>query len=101
MANYRYYLGPLVKTAFAGSVAWAAPAGTVGMVDLAALPDQAISPNSTDARRVGFFASNAVLPSEYALLGQGDCRDLAVTAAMQSAWRSMTGYRPQGDRLID
>lgn len=97
MANLRYYLGPWV---WHSDRYWSPPAGTVGLVDLRNLADQALAGQFGD-RPYGFFAVNQALGSEYDLLGQGDLREIAVVSAQQDAWESLLGYRPQGATLVD
>lgn len=95
MPNYNYYLGPWQ----ASDGGWIPPPGTVGLVDLASVGQCALS--GGDSRPVGFFAVAGVLDADYALLGRGDCRELAATAYMADAFESLAKYRPQGDRLVD
>lgn len=95
----RYYLGNFIQQTIDGERVFAPPPGVVGLLDLAPLPVQGTLASD---RPVGLFVTTAaILPSDYALLGEGDCRELSTTSAMQDAFRSLTGYRPQGDTLID
>ena len=88
-----------MRRSIGGIDCFAPPPGVLGTIDLASLSQQA-SVNAS--RPVGlFWTSGGVLPSEYTLIGDGDCREIAGTTAMQSAFRSLTGYRPQGDRLVN
>ena len=96
--SYNYYLGPWVWQS-SPLAYWMPPLGTVGCVDLASLPQLAGAPGSP--RSLGFFATTSVLPSEYTLLGNGDCRSLLTTAAMVSAWKAATGFAPSGQYLVD
>ena len=79
-----YSLGPWTWT----DDGWVPPAGLIGGVDLGSLPDQA-TPGAD--RPVGFFATEAQLPGEYALLGIGDLRELNATGLMRSAFESAIG----------
>ena len=91
----RYYLGHWVSDA----EGFRPPSGVVGCIDFAPL---AVQGAPAVDRPVGLFVTTAaVLPSEYALLAEGDCRELAATSAMQSAFQSLVGYRPNGDKLVD
>lgn len=102
MVSYNYYLGPWVwDTSDPTEPFWRAPNGTVGSVDLRSLPDQALQ-GTPGVRPHGFFAVNGSLgSSEYALLGNGDLRDMILTTPMKSAWQSLIGYTPQGAMLVD
>jgi hypothetical protein len=99
--NYKYYLGPWVwDTTEQDMPHWRAPAGTVGLVDLRSLPDQSIT--TLGDKPYGFFAVDGdALDSDYDLLGTGDCRDLNTNGSMQSAWTSLLGVTPSGDKLVD
>lgn len=101
MPDYRYYLGPLESRIDypESDPYWAAPGGTVAMVDLASLPEQGNL--NGDYRPVAFLAADQDLGTNWTLLGRGDCRDIAVTGAMQDAWLSVSGYRPNGARMVD
>lgn len=101
MANYRYYIGNLVKQTLGEQSWWSAPAGTVGMVDLATLATCGTATDSASDRPLAFFAVDGTLDSSWTLLGQGDCREIATTSAMRDAFRSLLGYRPSGDKLVD
>jgi len=95
----KYYIGPIpwVVNDFGGH--FSRPAGTLGMIDLGSVPSQAIA--GSDRPVCVCWTSGAVLPSEYALLGDGDCRELAAGNDMRSAFQSLAGYRPRGDRLVE
>lgn len=110
MANLNYQLGPLIwQPAYIppeGSSDrpipfgyWRAPDGCIGMVDLGSLPQCAQA--SGDHRPLAFMCSTVPLGSGYDLLGTGDCREITTTIKMKTAWKSLTGYQPQGDRLVD
>lgn len=93
-----YYLGPWQWNPARGGF-FTSPAGALGAIDLATLPQQAVG---GAARSVGlFWTSGQPLDSSYARLGNGDCRELAATSAMQSAFKSLVGYKPQGDKLVN
>lgn len=100
MANYRYYLGPLQYGAIGKSplVAWHAPNGVAGMIDLRSNPECA---STTEQVPKSLLWSVDPLPSEYTLLGQGDIREILATAKMRQAWNSSLGVTPLGDKLID
>ena len=51
-------------------------------------------------RPMGFFYGDVDLP-DYIHLGNGDCRDITVDQKLIDAWKSATGYKPSGDRLVD
>lgn len=103
MADYRYYLGPWLWTDDGENPpGWRGPEGTRGLVDLATVGEQAENEAAAGSmRRIGFFATETELGAEYTLLGQGDCRELAITGWMRDAWESVCGYRPAGDWLVD
>src|SRR4051812_43508253 len=92
MVAYNYYLGPWAWRDDPVDPHWESPTGCVGCVDLASTP-QLLVPIGAP-RSVGFFACASLLPSEYTLLGQGDCRDLKGNAALASAWKAATGFQP-------
>lgn len=95
----RYYLGHWVQQRFGTDLCFAPPAGVVGSLDLAPIPVQGVM--AAD-RPMGLFVTRStVLPSEYTLLGEGDCRELKADTRMQDAFRSLVGYRPQGDTLAE
>jgi hypothetical protein len=76
------------------------PSGTIAAVDLRSLVACGIADQPEDA----VFCAvdpDAVIDKSAAVLGRGDLRELPVTAGMQDAWESVTGYRPSGDRLVD
>lgn len=90
-----YYLGSWVFR----DGAFRPPVGAVGCLDFAPLTVQS-SPASD--RPVGLFVTTAaILPSEYTLLGTGDCRELKADTRMQDAFRSLVGYRAKGETLAD
>lgn len=94
-----YYLGPFQQFTDSGMTYYAPPVGTLGCIDLASLPDQS---KVASSRPVCIcWTSSAILPSEYTLVGDGDCRQLATTTAMQDAFQSLVGYRPQGATLAN
>jgi hypothetical protein len=99
MVNLYYYLGPW-QWISSPRPHWQAPTGTVGLVDLGTISDMSMSGTSS-TRGMGFFASSTQLDSSYTLLGQGDCRDIVADVAMRSAWRTIIGYNPLGDKLVD
>lgn len=45
------------------------------------------------------WTGGGALPSEYTLIGDGDCREIKPNAATLSAFQALVGYRPQGDTL--
>jgi len=45
------------------------------------------------------WTNGSLLPSEYAILGEGDCREISSSGYMQSVFQSIANYRAQGDRL--
>jgi hypothetical protein len=96
---YDYSIGPWLWTNRMGG-SYNPPPGAIGGLDLAPVHEQAI-PGSD--RAVGVFISprGCPLPSEYRLLGSGDSREIAASAAMQDAFQSLVGVRPQGERLAD
>lgn len=97
MANLFYHLGNWIWDA--ANDCWRAPDGVVGLIDLAVLSAQgSIGPAQ---RPVGFFASSVNLGTDYALLGQGDLRELSTNATMRNTWQTLTGFRPAGANLID
>jgi hypothetical protein len=98
MANYRYYLGPWILRRDPAPDTWTAPDGCAGWLDLATLPE--LETEGTE-RRLLICWTAGELDSAYTLLGQGDCREIATTAKMRDAWESQTGYRPNGDTLVD
>lgn len=99
----RYWLGPWehLESPDTRPAGWNPPVGAVAVVDMRSRDEQ--SRTTQGSRPVGFFCGveSLVLPSEYTLLGAGDCREIQATGAMQDAWQSLTGYRPQGERLVD
>ena len=106
MANLNYYLGPLVWHAAVlegdnvdPMQGWRAPAGVVGMVDLGSLPQ--CSQSTGDSRPMAFLCVDGTLGSGWDLLGSGDCREILTTTQMRQTWRGVTGYQPQGDRLVN
>lgn len=102
MANYYYYLGPWIwvveDEVDPGS--WNAPEGTVGLLDLRPIPDQSLAGTYGD-KPYSFFATTKELDSSYTLLGKGDCRDIHTDNRMKNIWKSLIGYRPDGDKLVD
>lgn len=96
---YNYYMGQCPWDATDPTEPhWRAPTGTVGWVDLASIPQLTGKPGTP--RNVGFFACNALLPSEFTLLAQGDCRDIKSTAAMAAAWKALTGVSPDASGTL-
>lgn len=96
----RYYLGPWIKSQ--EEDAWVPPVGTVGLVDLGSTPE--VSQLTGSERNLGFFAVDgamATLDDRYALLGEGDLREIATSAMMKSMWQSITGVAVEGDFLVD
>lgn len=89
-----YYLGPYQWV----DDSWNPPASTVGAIDLRNLTHMG---TPTIQNGVGFFATTNTLGAEYDLLGQGDLRDINSSGAMKSAWNSILGYTPSGDKLVD
>lgn len=98
MANYRYYLGPWILRRDPAPDTWTAPDGCAGWLDLATLPE--LETEGAERRLLVCWTAGE-LDSAYTLLGQGDCREIATTAKMRDAWESQTGYRPNGDTLVD
>ena len=94
----KYYLGMWQWNTDRGSY-YSAPAGMKGSIDLGILPEMAIS--GAPRRGCLCWSQDTVLGSDYALLGDGDCRELSATSAMQSVFKSLVGYKPQGTRLVD
>lgn len=93
-----YYLGHLPWVDDPDQPAWEPPAGVVGMVDLRSIPDQSV-PGSAEAP--AFLATPGTLGSDWDQLGEGDCREISVSTAMQDLWWSVAGYRPDGAMLVD
>jgi hypothetical protein len=100
VADFEYGIGPLIHSDDPTMNAWAA-GGDRAMIDLGTTADCSTSLASSDHRPVAFQWSPTRLPSDFAVLGRGDCREIATDARMLSAWQSATGYRPQGERLVD
>lgn len=95
----RYYLGPWTRQTRGSMTFYAPPVGVVGCLDLAPLPVQGVM---SEFRPVGLFVTTAaVLPSEYTLIAEGDCREVKSTTRMRDAFLSLTGYAPNGDTLAD
>lgn len=93
----KYYLGPWQWNTERGGF-YSAPSGVTGSMDLGNIPEMSVA----GVPRKGCLCwGNAVLPSEYSLLGDGDCREISTTATIQAAFKSLIGYKPQGDRLVD
>ena len=100
MADYRYIIGPWIWRDDSTGGGYGMPAGAVSGIDLGSLPAMSVVAPS---RPSGLFWLRPDAPFDagiYADLGHGDCRDMPTDAAMISAWESMTGYRPAGDRLV-
>ncbi len=96
----RYYLGHWQWTTLNGMACYAPPAGVVGCLDLGTLPQMSVG--GADRGRLLCWTRDAVtLPSEYELLGVGDCRELNTDGAMLDKFQSLVGYRPQGAKLVD
>jgi len=89
-----YYLGPYQWI----NNSWQPPATTIGSIDLRNLTHMGtpVTPNG-----IGFFAATSALDGNYTLLGSGDCRDINSDSGMKSAWNSLLGYSPNGDKLVD
>ena len=101
MVALNYYLGHWHwETGDDTRPKWRPPTGTVGAIDLRSIPDMSLAGVHGD-RPIGFFAVNGTLPNESARLGNGDLRELNATDKMRGAWLSHTGYRPNGDKLVD
>ena len=98
--DYHYYLGPWAWISDTEGERWSAPDGCIAAVDLRGLPAQELAGAYGD-KPYGFFAATSPLASEYTPLGRGDCREIAVTGAMQDAWEALLGYRASGDWLVD
>lgn len=90
-----YYLAPYEWRDLGGFEGYCAPEGVVGSVDLRTLGQQ-----SGEGGGVGFFASPDPIAGLTAI-ASGDLREINTTAAMRSAWQSLTGVRTQGTKLID
>ena len=96
----RYYLGHWQWTTANGMACFAPPAGVVGCLDLGTLPQMSVG--GADRGRLLCWTHDAVtLPSEYELLGVGDCREINTDGAMLDKFQSLVGYRPHGDKLVD
>lgn len=98
----KYILSPWIWDTSGLEPAWVAPVGTVGAIDLRSIADCSLA-GAPGSRPFGFFAvgNGFVVGSESILLGVGDLREISANGRVQSAWRSATGYRPQGDKLSD
>lgn len=95
----RTYLGPVQWQHKGGLAFWAAPAGTVGWVDLAPPAQQAVAGGT--ARNALFVTQDQALPSEYTLLAAGDPAEAQATAKQRAAWRSVLGFTPAGATVAD
>lgn len=94
----KYYLGP-IPWRTKPFPSFGLPAGALGMIDLAPLLAQSVG--GSDRPVCVCWSSSALLPSEYTLIGDGDCRELTPGAAVKSAFQSLVGYRPQGTLLVE
>lgn len=90
----RYYLGPWLWDQAEGFMP---PGAVAGAIDLGRLPDQARG--GVDRPGCLCWTNSAVLPSEYALLGEGDCREIKVDGRLRSQWQSLLGMAVAGDTL--
>lgn len=97
MSKLSYYLGPW-QWRDSPMPSWRPPVGTRGAIDLGSLSDHAKPGHD---RPWGFFATTATMPSEYALLGVGDLREIKVDGFHRSLWQSVLGHAPDGDTLAD
>lgn len=88
-AAHYHYLGPWVwqTTPFP---CWTGPEGTLGVVDLRTLADQAAT--GPTARGVGFFCTDRVLPAPYVALGSD--LNAPMAAAAVAGWRAALGWEP-------
>ena len=93
----KYYLGP-PKWYTEDISFYGPPEGTKGWIDLRNIPDQSV-PNIIG--NCGFFASDEDLDSDYILLGTGDIREIHTNGKIIDIWKSITGYKPSGDKLVD
>jgi hypothetical protein len=76
---------------------WRLPSSAVGSVDLRPLPAQSLAGGAPQG-----FAFCASPEPVGVVIGTGEhIREVAVTTAMQDAWQSVMGYRPQGAKLVD
>lgn len=100
MANVKYWLGPWLRDSERN--AWVPPAGTVGLLDFGSNLDCALSPASRDTRGIGLFCTSVdvSLPSEFALLDQGDGREILATDAHRDMAESILGVRPTGGPML-
>jgi hypothetical protein len=81
---------------------WSFPPGAIGGLDLRPLPD-CIPAGTYGERPWSLFAyrEDATLDGEAFELGRGDAREYQPDAAAKDAWRSLIGYRPQGETLAE
>ena len=102
MVDYRYGLVPYEWAAGdSPRPSWRVPGGLPG-IDLGRMGDMSVPGAALGATRGMAFAwTPGVLPSGAVSLGRGDFRDITVDAAMRDAWKSGTGYKPDGARLVD
>jgi len=99
VANFSYHLGPLVWKDDELGGSYCAPAGYVGLLDLGSIPAMSVQASDRPVALI-WTPPGMVLGTGYAALGTGDCRELASSAAMMSAWESLSGWEPQGDTLV-
>lgn len=90
--DYYYYLGPFQETEINGETMRVPPESTIGLVDLT-------PPNSLE--NIGFFATTEELGEDYFILLHGDIVKDNSTEGMKDLWEENTGYRPNGDFLVE
>lgn len=98
----KYYAGPWAWNSSETNPHYAAPAGSSALIDLRTMAAQSAA-NHANGVGNGFFCTpdDVTLPSEYDLLGQGYITEVATNNAVKSAWQTLYGVVPQGDKLID
>jgi hypothetical protein len=100
--SYYYVIGPLISVAEEGGGRyWSKPTQAVGMIDLAKNSD--FQTDVASDRNVAFMWSLTPFGSAYTPLNDslGDLREIKTDNLMRAAWRSATGFTPQGDTLND
>lgn len=100
MNDPRWYVGPWIWDAGGVMPCWRAPAGTVGTLDMRAIPHISTAGGTPQGQGV-FLADGPIKDSNYTLLGAGGYRDVKTSQALRDRMPKRDRKRePTGDDLL-
>lgn len=97
VGRYYYGLQQFIWDTSEGEGFWRLPSSVVGAVDLRPVPAQAIAGGIPQ----GFAFVASMQPIDVLISRSLHFGDENATGAMQDAWQSELGYRPQGAKVLD